>query len=652
MATEITFDDTPTDGANPYIDSLVAGGAWVDEDGGPVTINYSFELMPGVVAGGFAWSDAEKAAVAAALQKWSAVANIEFVAKEFAFEADVHIMLANSEDMEGLPEGGAGALGLSEVPGYNDSNTFDVWFNREGDGWNVEGGLVAGGYGFVTLVHELGHTIGLAHPHDGNPISPNPNKFPGVTSPASLGDFELNQGIFTIMTYNDGWQSKYPEHTATAGNFAFGWQASAMAFDVAAIQTIYGQNLTTAAGDDTYVLPSANAAGTGWSCIWDAGGSDIISAVDATAGCFVNLTAATLSGANGGGIPSYVGGIVGGFTIANGVEIEDATGSAFNDVLVGNGMENTLTGLAGKDTLQGGLGADHLDGGDGFDFADYQAGDAVTVDLAGELTFTGAAAGDTLVLIEGLAGSEFGSDTLAGNEFANTLRGYGGNDQLHGRDGNDKLVGGAGDDYFTGGNGADRFYGDEGRDRVSYYAELAVVADLADSKLNSGAAFGDVFSGIESLSGSKSGADKLFGDANGNSLSGSGGSDKLSGRDGSDRLVGGKGADTLVGGKGADYYRYNAPDEGGDKIASFSSADFFEFKGSAFNGLTKATFGAKNLVVRTSNVAQDKNDFFVFNAKDNTLWFDADGSRAAFAPTLIAKIDNVGSITAADILIV
>jgi serralysin len=649
MAFEINFDDTPTGGANPYIDSLVAGGAWSDEDGGPVTVNYSFELMPGVVAGGFTWSDAEKAAVAAALQKWSAVANIEFVAKEFAFESDIHVRLANPQDMEGL-EGGAGALGLSEVPGFNDSGTFDVWFNREGDGWGVEGGLSAGGYAFVTMVHELGHALGLAHPHDGYASGPEPNKFPGVTSPGSLGDFDLNQGIYTIMTYNDGWQTKYPEHTATAGNFGFGWQASAMAFDIAAIQTIYGMNMATAAEDSTYELPTVNGVGASWTCIWDAGGSDTITAANATAGSNINLSAATLTGAAGGGIPSYVGGIVGGFTIANGVEIEHATGSEFEDVIIGNTLNNTLTGLGGNDKLEGGLGADHLDGGDGYDYASYYNDDSVTVALDDSFSAVGAAAGDTFDSIEALTGSLTGSDTLAGNDAINTLRGYGGNDIFYGRGGNDKLFGGDGNDTFYGGAGGDKMYGGEGRDKVSYYADGAVIVDLVNSSLNAGDASGDSLVSIEILSGSRNGSDQISGDAFGNTLYGNGGNDKLSGRAGNDRLVGGKGADILSGGSGADLFRYNGLAEGGDRITAFSSADYFEFKGSAFRGLTKETFSARNFIVRTDNVAQDKNDYFIYCSTDHSLWFDADGSRAG-SPTLMAKIDNAAVITFADILI-
>jgi serralysin len=53
-----------------------------------------------------------------------------------------------------------------------------------------------------------------------------------------------------------------------------------------------------------------------------------------------------------------VSGISGGFTIANGVVIENAVGGAGNDKLTGNAAANKLTGGGGQDTLTGREGAD------------------------------------------------------------------------------------------------------------------------------------------------------------------------------------------------------------------------------------------------------------------------------------------------------
>ena len=164
----------------------------------------------------------------------------------------------------------ANYLGFHEVP--EDASLIDgtAWgeYVRNGDGWTASG-LQAGGTGFITLVHEIGHGLGLAHPHDNGGGSA---RFPGVGSAfGDYGDNNLNQGIFTTMSYNDGWPTGPPG--LPPGN-DYGWQSGPMAFDIAAIQYLYGANMSYRTGHDTYVLPDVNAPGTFWNCIWDAGGTD------------------------------------------------------------------------------------------------------------------------------------------------------------------------------------------------------------------------------------------------------------------------------------------------------------------------------------------------------------------------------------------
>src|SRR5690606_38461674 len=110
-----------------------------------------------------------------------------------------------------------------------------------------------------------------------------------------------------------------------------------------------------------------NAASTYYQAIWDAGGTDTIR-YGGIADDVIDLRAATLQyGPGGGGFVSYVSGIHGGVTIANGVVIENATSGAGDDTLISNDAANVLAGGGGDDILHGGRGDDSLVGGPGDD---------------------------------------------------------------------------------------------------------------------------------------------------------------------------------------------------------------------------------------------------------------------------------------------
>ena len=136
-----------------------------------------------------------------------------------------------------------------------------------------------------------------------------------------------------------------------------------MAFDIAVLQEKYGANPNWQTGNDTYFLPTLNEEGTFYSCIWDADGVDTISAQNATVGSTINLNDATLLyESGGGGFISFVDEIHGGFTIANGVIIENAIGGSGADLIVGNQADNILAGGDGMDSLEGASGDDTLFG--------------------------------------------------------------------------------------------------------------------------------------------------------------------------------------------------------------------------------------------------------------------------------------------------
>ena len=122
------------------------------------------------------------------------------------------------------------------------------------------------------------------------------------------------------------------------------------------------------------------------------------------------------------------------------ISIENLFGSIHDDTFEGDANVNVLTGGPGNDLLIGGALGDTLDGGADSDTASYvTATVAVTADLAGILTNTNDAAGDSYISIENLIGSNF-KDILAGDSGANRIEGGAGDDKFLGRDGNDTFV--------------------------------------------------------------------------------------------------------------------------------------------------------------------------------------------------------------------
>jgi serralysin len=229
--------------------------------------------------------------------------------------------------------------------------------------------LSRGGFMYAVLLEELGHGLGMAHPHDEGGTS---TILEGVTAPVgSYGVGDLNQGVYTMMGYTEGWPGgpygqEYYDGTYIYVN-DFGYEATPMALDVAVLQSKYGANLARGIGNDVYDLPMTNSLGTFFTCIWDAAGTDIVR-YGGVQDAIIDLRPATLLGeAGGGGYISNAAGIRGGFTIAAGVEIENATGGWGSDRITGNAAANVLVGNGGDDWLLGGAGDDSLDGGDGGD---------------------------------------------------------------------------------------------------------------------------------------------------------------------------------------------------------------------------------------------------------------------------------------------
>ena len=150
------------------------------------------------------------------------------------------------------------------------------------------------------------------------------------------------------------------------------------------------------------------------------------------------------------------------------ISVENLTGSAFDDRLVGDDGANYLKGGAGNDIIKlkggtdnradGGEGDDRIRGSEGVDALFGQGGRDILVGLDGDdrLSLGGAEGGFAYggKGNDNVSGGE-GDDVLRGNRGDDVLIGFAGNDDTRGGGGDDTVRGDRGDNYLLGGNGAD-----------------------------------------------------------------------------------------------------------------------------------------------------------------------------------------------------
>ncbi|MGO4527334.1 M10 family metallopeptidase C-terminal domain-containing protein [Microvirga sp. 2MCAF35] len=524
------------------------------------------------------------------------------------------------------------SMGYYPDPTFSDSRAGDVWLSK--DITNVE----LGSFGYYTIMHELGHALGLKHGHEqddtGNPV---------VLTP------ERDSIEFSVMTYRT-----YVGDQDLDDFDAQSTPQTLMMYDIAALQHLYGANFNTNNTDTVYNWSDTGSAyvngvevGKGsdiFLTIWDGGGIDTYDfstfddemIIDLTPGSWSLFSRSDLAYLGDGHLAR--GNVFNALQYQNDPRslIENAIGGDRKDTITGNAANNRLEGRYSDDTLSGGLGADTLDGGgendwldggadgdmliggDGWDTVSYlSASDGITVDLATNQN-GGAAYGDVLVDVESVRGSiysdqlvsrdqganlygEIGDDYLIGRGGSDGLFGGGGNDALDGGGGNDTLWGGNGDDIIWGGAGADTLDGGHGIDTLDYIRSGSVYVDLRTGT-TSGQAAGDVISNFENVIGG-SGNDTLYGSHDSNKLNGQSGNDIIAGADGNDTLYGeagndliegGAGADTLNGGDGTDTLSYSDDHSGVYLDVRTNSAFYGLAEGDRIDGFENVIGGSGN----------------------------------------------------------
>lgn len=289
--------------------------------------------------------------------------------------------------------GGSGDLRFGNWTNYQTAYGFyptnasdaggDVWFNA--GFMSAYGAPVKGNYTHLTMMHEVGHALGLKHGHETSGIT-------GTAVPLQYDCLE-----FTVMSYrsyvgqdvNAGYQS-------SDGNYP----QTFMMMDIRALQQMYGADFSTNSNETIYtwdsvtgtmslngVAQSAASSNKIFATIWDGGGIDTYDFSNYTTGGLISLNPgehclfSTSQQANLGGGNYARGNIYNALQFNGDLRslIENAKGTSGADTIYGNQVANVLSGNAGADTLFGGGGNDQLIGGAGADILWGEAGADVFV---------------------------------------------------------------------------------------------------------------------------------------------------------------------------------------------------------------------------------------------------------------------------------
>ncbi len=352
------------------------------------TLTYSFvttasaPLYPGSESGVGEVSDAIKNNVRQIMQKYDEILpfNLVEVPDRPPSEGQIRILFSDGPDYAYTYEPGDGIGGDVHLTRASESNPAFSFASGPGS------------FGYESLIHEIGHALGLKHPNNytGFPL----NDAEQIAADAGpFLSFPKDNNTNTVMSYN---------YAGVGGS-------TPMPYDIRSLHVLYGTsdfNIT----DTTYKFDSSTFLQIKQT-IWDAGGIDTLdfSELPGTNAYFFDMNEGgrntTTTAINGTtfiafGDPSgrtypadlYV------TAIAYGTIVENLIGTPGNDGILGNNEANRILAGQGADAITGARGADVLTGGLGTDAFAYARGDGGTTQATAD-TITDFKDGEDLIAL-------------------------------------------------------------------------------------------------------------------------------------------------------------------------------------------------------------------------------------------------------------
>lgn len=453
----ITFSFYNAQHANGWLAAGHYPGSIRDADGNFIPLVGGTGMTP--------FTAEQEAAARAAIELWDDLVAVEFREVNGHGNGTADIVLANSADpgqafayYGGSSQGGwDGFLGDVFVadPRLNPSNgEFDF-----------------GQYGRTTLIHELGHALGLSHPGQYNfGQDSDGDGEPDPLTYDEFAEYAQDSHQYTIMSYWGGWSTGGgPTDWHYSGGYLYdGSPQGPMLHDIAAIQSIYGADPTTRAGATTYGFNSNaenplydfNENPLPYYALYDAGGEDTIDLSGFQSSQYLNLNPGVFSS-------------IGDVTLT-----DEEVGQLFRDAaLLYSDVDYFEFGYTSST-----LGRAVIESNQAYNAALLE-NDTGVAGLGTVNYETFAIAYNTT--IENAVGGQ-GRDLIVGNDVANRIDGQAGDDVLDGGLGNDTLVGGLGNDTLIGGDGEDLFmFANDGS--VDAIADFQTGVDLIDLRSVEGA---------------------------------------------------------------------------------------------------------------------------------------------------------------------